>query len=295
MELNDRKIRQLIGNLREHPAESLSPDLEELKRETGMYIYSFPAMAYRKDRDTCSEFYLFVLERLEKVLASFPLGAEVRFKTWFNYVLRNQFHNFSFYGNRQKISCVSLDGREDECFIELFEQEEFDFNDLRKCLDGLGAWDRILIKFHYLPESLDSPEIRQTALATGLTVREVLDIRKGLVMAHREDVQRKRDLASKIGVINRRLTGWKYRLKPLRFETGDAAFGELNALMAKIARAETARSRMVRELRSPDRKAFKQFSRLFKNRAMAGRRLDLARSKLRFGMMTLAKQKDGVA
>lgn len=299
MELNDLRIRQLITCFREDPAEGLSGALEGLKREIGLYIYSFPAMAYRKNRDVCSDFYLFVLERLDKVLASFPMDADVRFKTWFNYVLRNQFHNFSYYQNRNKIPCSSLDGREEEFFVELFEEEELGFEDLKKCLGGIGEWDRTLIKFHYLPETLESAEIRQAAIMAKLPVSEVLEIQRELIQAQHEDTGKKRDLAAKIGRINIRLTEWKHRLADLRSGAPDlqngAELGELNRLVERIARAETARSRMLRVLKAPDRQVFKLFSRLFANGTAAGRRLDLARNKLRFEMIALKKQNNGVA
>jgi DNA-directed RNA polymerase specialized sigma24 family protein len=42
----------------------------------------------------CGDFYIYALDRLESVIRNFPTDAPGKFKTWLNYVLRNQFVNY---------------------------------------------------------------------------------------------------------------------------------------------------------------------------------------------------------
>jgi hypothetical protein len=292
MDLNDLKIKKLIIALKDRPPDEGIVALEELKKEIGLYIYSFPAMAYRKDRDICSDFYLYLQDRLDKVLTSFPREAEVRFKTWFNYVLRNQYHNFSYYRARNKVPCVSLDEDSVETPSVSFELDgdEPPYGDLEAGLGRIGEWDRVLIRVFYMPETVRGDDVKEIVRQTGLTVTGVLEVLRELVSVHGEDLERKRGAAAKIGEVNRKLTELKYRL--VRYRGRDVPVEELsvmNELLGKVARLEAARSRLIRGLGSPDKNVTAVFSRLFRDRPGAVRRLDLARKKLRFEMLKIKK------
>lgn len=293
MELNDQKIRQLIGILK-NGRDTADSALEELKRETGLYIYSFPAMAYRKNRDICSDFYLYLLERLGRVLVHWPDGAEIRFKTWFNYVLRNQFHNFSHHRRGESRPFASLD--DESGGIPVWSPELEDdpgSGELEKGLGRIGERDRALIRLYYLPEKVTGDDIRQIVIQTGQTVEEVLRVVREMITLQSGELERKRETAGKIGGLNEKLNDLRYRLSGYRGrENDEGELARMNALMEKIARLEAGRSRLIRSLNAPDRKAAALYAGLFGNRGCAVRRLDLARNRLRFEMLRMRKTEE---
>lgn len=111
MDLNDIKIKSAISDYL-GGGEASSRSMTEFKKLTDMYIYNFPRAAYRKDMDTCSEFYIYMIERLEGVIKNFPLEEDLLFKTWFNYVLRNQFSHFMRFQKKQAIHYLRIEDHE---------------------------------------------------------------------------------------------------------------------------------------------------------------------------------------
>ncbi len=276
MELNDKKIKSIIES---YLSGKMEPNhcLNDFKKETELYIYNFPRAAYRKNPDICSEFYLYMLARLEGVLKNYPLEDDILFKTWFNYVLRNQFSHFMQYQKKESVLEFALEDYENDIVLEMFEKEDSRKEFLHECLHSLCEIEKLSLKFYYMPESLTSDEISASSEIFHISLQDALIIQNNLIIARYEEMQKTRDIAEKIGHINRILSDLKYRLHIKK----EIDLKEKTGFLAKIARYEGTKAKRVRELDSPDRKVFQEFIPLFKNIIKAKKFLTAAKKKLK--------------
>lgn len=285
MELNDGKIKQCIRKYLQE-GDKREQAIEDFRHEVENYIYLFPRLSYRKNQDFCADFYLYVLDRLDGIIRNYPLDADIRFKTWFNLVLRNQFVTFARYRAKNHRTELTLDDMEIEVHMEFFEQDEAGFDDLRQGLSQLEGPDSALIKLYYLPESLDPGELATAAEYFGVPYCEVLAVREKLIEGHNRETQRLKSLAEKLGALDIELSSMKRRL----YDSG----GKEGALFDKIARKENAKSRLVRELSAPGRFFLDEIAKLFQSAEKAKRRLDIARKKLKFELLKSLRKAQGV-
>ena len=280
MDLRDSEIKSSISNYITGGEDS-QKSLSEFKKLTEIYVYNFPRAAYRKDMDTCSEFYIYMLERFESIIKNFPLEENIQFKTWFNYVLRNQFSHFLRYQKKQAVFELSLDDHENESALEVFETEGRDYSFLYDCLQNLTEIERLSLKLFYMPAGLTSDEIISSADVFHLPIREILLIQGNIIKARADETERARQTLLKISYINNILRELKYRLHALRNNMGvDSA-----RLRARITRYEASKTRKIRDLESPDKILFAAFAPLFENMVRAKRRLSLSKKKLKMIIM----------
>jgi RNA polymerase sigma factor (sigma-70 family) len=293
MELNDLKIKNLIRDCLSAGEGGQSQFFQKLREETELYVYNFPRLAYKKKLDICSDFYIYMVSRLEKVFQNFPLDAGIKFKTYFNAALKNHFLNFMRYQKPAQRNDLCIDDYADEVFVEFFEQEDAVFEDLKEGLSMLGEADRIILKLYYIPESLDTSESRKACELFSISPGDFIKIQKDQVAANLQEIKRLRETAEKIGGINQILLGLKSRL-------GKGGLGAENSLleasemMQKIARYEAVKNREIRSLKIPEKSIFKNFASLYKNAVVAKQRLELARRKLKIELMRLLNKNKGL-
>ena len=296
MDLDDEKIKKLISSFliicnKDKPLQDKSRIIMEFKKETEIYIYNFPRLVYKKGQDTCSDFYLFVLERLESIIKNFPMEDELKFKTWFNYVLKNQFLNFMAYQKKNSVIELQIDNYENELSVELFEHEETEMAELKQGLDNLDLIDRVLIKFYYMPELIDTADIRAASDYFRLSVETILEIQKNLITANLKAVEQIRELSSGIRKINKALLDLKYKLYREKEYGSDLVLKEKNEILLKIARQDASKYKYLRRLEIPNKAVFQEFMLLFSNIYQAKNRLSIARKKLKFEVLKLLKTK----
>lgn len=285
MDLNDKKIKTIIGLYLSCSSENKNKFLDEFRREVELYVYNFPRMAYRKGLDLCSEFYLYFLDRMDAIIKNFPMGEDLLFKTWFNYVLKNNFLNYLFYQRKEASTELKLEDFENEIVLNVFENEEKGFEGLKAGLSMIEERDRLLIKFYYMPEILSSDEIKKAVEIFHLPLYEILAVQGCLITAHYQEIKRIREISSKIGKINETLRNLKYELYKKSKENNEISYKEKSKLLYKIARYDSAKFKCLRELEIPGRNIFQEFIRLFKDRIQAKNRLSIAEKKLKFEVL----------
>lgn len=285
MNLNDEKIRALLSEYRQNPQNW--PRIEpKLRAELELYAYRFPRLAYRQGPEICSDFYLWVVERLEACVTGFPLERSLKFKTWWNAVLRNQFTHFMRWKRKSDRPAFSLDLMEEEVAVEAFAPEEATFDELREGLSALPEADRLLLLFHHLPESLSAADLQAACRVFELPVSEVLAIRSELVRLYHARADRTRDLSQKLTGVSQQLSELRIGLHRLKEKGGDNAAERMHPYMAKIARGEALRARLARDLATPDRETGLAAARLFRSAAQARSRLDIAARRLKYEVLT---------
>lgn len=285
MNLNEEKIRALLSEHRQNP--DRWPRIEpSLRAELELYVYRFPRLAYRQGPDLCSDFYLWVIERLEACVAQFPLERSLKFKTWWNAVLRNQFTHFMRWKRKSDRPAFSLDLMEDEIAVEAFVPEEASFDELKDGLSALPEPDRLLLLFHHLPESLSAADLQAACAVFELPVSEVLAIRSELVRLYHERTQRTRELSEKLTIVSQQLSEMRIALHRLKGLAGVDLPARMHQLLAKIARQEALRARIARELSTPARETASVAAKLFRSAAQAKSRLDIAGRRLKYEVLT---------
>jgi hypothetical protein len=285
MKLNDEKIRALLHAYRENP--SAWPSVEPaLRSELELYVYRFPRLAYRQNADVCSDFYLWVLDRLEACVAHFPLDRPIRFKTWWNAVLRNQYTHYLRAKRRGERAEVPIEWMEEDLPVEAFAPEDASFENLRAGVSALPDADRLLLLFHYMPESVGAKEIMLACTVFGLPPSELLAIRSELVRLHAERADRTRALSENLSTETRAIGELRAAVYRLRLAGGEEAEARRHVLFAKIARREGRKAKIARELTRPDRESCAQVCRLLHGAANTRNRLEIATRRLRYEVLS---------
>lgn len=288
MKLNDQKIKNVLRSWQESEA---PPDIltGQFRKEVELYIYNFPRLAYRKDPDFCSEFYLYVLQFLPAIMSSYPLQADLQFKTWFNYVLRNKLVDLY---HKQKVSRpleLDLDDYQDSLAVEAFGDEESDWSELRSGLSRLGLPDRLILQFYYLPESLGAAEMQEAVRMFCLPLNRLLGIRQRLIVLHQQDLERIRELSQRLQSLHSQLREKRWRL----YQERSLDMEEKSNLLIQISRLENSRFNLLHRIYAPGKKMMEEFQSLFDNLQKARYRLSMARKKLRFYLLQTRRSLPG--
>lgn len=292
MELNDSKIKSIIKEYLNNPEDSKI--IRKFQKEVELYIYNFPHLAYGKSLDFCSDFYLYIIERLESIIRNFPEDEldsnpnSLRFKTWFNYVLKNQLINMYHYRNKDKTIEISIDNMEHRLYLDVFGQPESDYAELRKGLSIISEMDSIILKLYYMPETINAHEIKTSAKHFNLPISTVLQIQKNLIVANYNEIQRLREITSKIGELNQKLVQVKYQV----YKNKSLDIKQKNEKLLRIARMEGSRYKLIRRLDAPNKQVFEEFVNLFRNIRKAQYRLNIAKKKLKFEMVKIIKNRE---
>ncbi len=273
MNLNDEKIKKLIKNFHDDPPIIL----ENLKKELNEYIYYFPKMAYKKDLDICGDFYLYIIERLENIIKSYNPTSEVKFKTWFNYVLKNNFINFMKFVHKDFKNELSLEDYEESLPFEVFGEEEGNLKDIENTLESIEEIDRLILKLYYIPELINEEDVLCLVENFKLGFSEILNLQKRLIELRQIESEKLKSIALKIKEINSLILEKKYlvhkRQLPLE---------ELNKILYTIAKLESQRFKLICKIREEEKDIFEAIAILFNSKEKARYRLKVARDKFRF-------------
>ncbi len=104
MQVEDKEIKQWIVTFQE-----TNQGFDKILEALADLIYQFPAIAFEVyHHDIKGDFYLYVSERLEKILKSYQPLEKAKFKTFFYLTLRRHYFNF-IKARKPKIEEVPLE------------------------------------------------------------------------------------------------------------------------------------------------------------------------------------------
>jgi RNA polymerase sigma factor (sigma-70 family) len=280
MKLDDKKVKILLKEYSKDEQKA-----KELKNELSTYIYYFPKLAYKRDFDFCGDFYLYVIERIESILKNFPPDADVKFQTWFNYVLKNQYLNFLRFKREENFVKLSFDDYKDEIFIDFFDEPEMEEKKIFKVFENIDGVDRAILKLYYIPEMLENTDLKLISKYFSMSVSDVLELQRKIINHQKSEFQKVKELSSKVKEINSIIVELKYKLYK-----DSSRLDEKNEIMLKIARLEAKRFKIVKKIVSLNDGVFQAFSTIFDSRKKAQYRLKIAREKFRFYFLKLKKE-----
>ena len=150
-EIDDGKIKKLIERYQNNDA-PLSTIIEYLTP----LIYSYPHIIAGLDEDSCSDYFEYLLTRMEKVISSYRV-MDYKFMTWFSVVLRRQYYNWlkSKKNQIQDIPILNapIDGESGDELISFLAYEEYrstnSFEKLENMINTLPAREKTIMKLHY--------------------------------------------------------------------------------------------------------------------------------------------------
>ena len=150
-EINDGKIKKLIERYQNNEA-PISTVIEYLTP----LIYSYPHIIAGLDEDSCSDYFEYLLTRMEKVISSYRV-MDYKFMTCFSVVLRRQYYNWlkSKKNQIQDIPILNapIDGESGDELISFLAYEEYlstnSFEELENMINTLPAREKTIMKLHY--------------------------------------------------------------------------------------------------------------------------------------------------
>ncbi len=264
MNINEDKIKNLIKNPHSN--------FEEIKKELSEYIYYFPRVAYKKNLDICGDFYLYIIERLDKILLNFNPNLNIKFKTWFNYVLRNNFINFNNL-KREPLE-LNIENYEESICFEVFEEKEGNFNIVDEVLKKIEEIDRILLKLYYIPELITEEEVLIISDNFNMSISEVLNLQRKLIELRTKEIEKVKEISEKIKELNNKIVELKYTLYQNKIDNND--------IITKIARLENQRFNYILKLKKENNDIFESITILFKSKEKTRYRLKIAKEKFKF-------------
>ncbi len=93
--IHDIKIKSLLRKLDSKSKLSIDDDIyKDILEQISEFIYNFPKLKYHKNKDICSDFYLYTLDYLNEILMKFDIKGKASFQTWFSIVLFNLWRNY---------------------------------------------------------------------------------------------------------------------------------------------------------------------------------------------------------
>lgn len=186
MRVDELKIRELI---REYKKTRDNEILIEIIKEISDMIYNYPRIVFGRNKDDCSEFYLYVIERIKKIIVKYN-ETLASFNTWFNIVLKSRYINWLYKIAREReeriepvllrdISSDSNMKQDERIFYNLYlAQQNYEDSSLKDRLENvykrMSLLENLLIKLMYYP--LDSSTISMMSKFLKKPLRECYDI-----------------------------------------------------------------------------------------------------------------------
>lgn len=266
MVIHDIKIKSL---LRKFQSDSDDADREELYNQicelVSDFIYNYPRIKYHKDYDICSDFYIYVLERLYKILHKFNLKGKASFQTWLAVVLFNLWRNYvksSSYKKKYEEKIRSLNMGEDpgvdrdivlrKTVIGISDEDSestyvgnYEVKSLKECFKRMPKKVRVVVKAHFF-ELFTSEDIEEAVQAFQLDFMVTLRKYEVMVNKTRDQYEKISDLIDDINSIVYDINLHKEKFKKLEKDE----INNINEYSKKIERLKETKETKIEKLRS---------------------------------------------
>jgi len=148
--MEDQKIKEIIRKYKEEKI-----DFKTVLENLSDFIVNFPKIGFSVfDEDICSDYYVYVLDRLPKIIKDYNENENATFKTFFYLVLRRQYLNFikQYNKNQDKKEYIN----ENLCYEDL-TNIKITTKEVINILSKLDNKSRLLIKLRF-PQFLVSED-----------------------------------------------------------------------------------------------------------------------------------------
>lgn len=152
---DDNEIKILI-----HTYQNTGSGLQKIKEVLAEFIYHFPAIGFDVfDEDKKGDFYLYISERLHRILEKYKIQENSTFKTYFYLVLRRHYLNF-IKTTSQKVPEKKVDLEKSYVYWEEdFPDKKFRLEQISMIFASLQPKERLLLKLR-CPEFLQPEDMK---------------------------------------------------------------------------------------------------------------------------------------
>jgi DNA-directed RNA polymerase specialized sigma24 family protein len=190
----------------------------EIVKLLSPYMYNYPRIVFAADPDCCSDFYEYMLNRLQKVLGSYR-ETDARFSTWFTVVLRSRYINFvreraTASQWRAETFSYSLDYSQNDkqsLYSMIAEPKDYIqshyalYDELvERIVSHLNRKHRIFFHLYYI-ESLRPEDVVYLSFSLGREIRDVLHGIGALKNTVARRYKKKNENLGKLGTYHREL------------------------------------------------------------------------------------------
>ncbi len=227
MRVNEKKIINIIEQLRLD--NSNKSNWRKLIEELSIMIYNYPRIVFNASEDYCSEFYIYVIERLQNFILKYNVKKS-SFNTWFNIVLKSHYLNWVKINNKgNNFNIISFDYKpyasSDMDLLNIISYQQWkkeEYKDIEKTVDraieSLAVTDKVIIKLLYF--TVDTELLKDISKINKKSVKENFNRYTELLESEEKNIRRINKLKYKLSkarseMLNRK-DDIKYREKILK-------------------------------------------------------------------------------
>jgi RNA polymerase sigma factor (sigma-70 family) len=193
IKIDDQHIKKLLSNY-----QSTAKGIRQIIELVSEYIYNYPRLAHRETEDSCSEFFIYFIERLPKLLNRYEIR-DALFTTWLLPVIRRHYINWIKKRNHEEIKSTlyeddfifntGLDSGDDLC---LLANKEINKDKILDIINSLPKKLKVVIKLHYF-DFFDSEDILETSKVFQRDINILIDKYSKIVesLANQYDAEKK--------------------------------------------------------------------------------------------------------
>ena len=149
--IDDKKVKKLINGYKDGNIK-----IGQISDYLAGVIYAYPRLISGLDEDACSDFFEYILLRIEKIMEGYT-EMDCLFLTWFSVVLRRHFYNWIKAKSSDIVelpilnSHISDDIKEEIVNTISYEEGQPDIRDekIENAIEALPDKIKIIIKLHY--------------------------------------------------------------------------------------------------------------------------------------------------
>ncbi len=239
MQLNDKSVKELIGDYAVNPSQKLEQIFQVQIHDI---VRQWPKRQYHCNEDICADFLVYILDHTSEILKSFPLGSPVTFLTWFNAVLYNKFNDFSKLGEIKEIPIRDCE-IEDIAFIPIFG-DSYDMKKVDDIIHQLTPLEEGLLTMYIAPYHVRAEHMEEIALYTGQDLQKIILIHQNILKYHVTIETQKQHISLKLKTLDHKIAHMENILK--RLNVNDE---KISILENKILRFKNKRYKNLRSLK----------------------------------------------
>ncbi|MBN1899590.1 MAG: hypothetical protein JW827_12500 [Spirochaetes bacterium] len=188
--INEDKIVKLV---RDYQKDRENQIMIEIIQQTSQMIYNYPKIVFHRNEDDCSDYYLYLVQRLDKIILTYD-PAKATFQTWFNVVLRSRYINWIKKRKKQEEKKVKAFLYNDLAKTEKENPEDLLFYHFRsvpsqhnnrplsRVLNSLSFTDFMIVKLAFFP--LDNEMLHDLSRYRGENVEKCFELYTKIIKEH---------------------------------------------------------------------------------------------------------------
>ncbi len=225
MRVDELKIKRLIADyLKNNENENI---LFDIIKELSEMVYNYPRIVFRKDLDTCSDFYIYFISDIKKIILKYN-SQLANFNTYLNIALKSRYINwYNKTISKQQLNEVPLENLnnenipslEDKITYNIYINKQYDNinSELKSLINSilkkLPQKEMLIVKLLFYPIDSETLKILSAHLNTSLK----MTYKKYMATYHKHNlIEKQNELREKIYKTENRIYALKNKIDKLK-------------------------------------------------------------------------------